>query len=431
MVSLVALNSSPAGSSANGESRLAAEPRVAANAPLDSSVNNGPASKASAGKGPTSKEPEKNSQAGNDPVIDSDQTDAAPDFQLPAEAGSPAETQWDASRLADPAGVNELPGWDGAAENPPDSESTPADTGTAALPEMTAEQWLLSMLGQQTVQIEARDNVGTNDAGLDEGAPVIGAQRLSRDRAGLPPEGGDAGQTGIQQERGQALGQSDRAADLASSSQVFKDVHTARIDGFDKNGVARLSAAEALINSEPVAQLSAPAGLAAAPAAGSNATATSINHNPQAPTLERSLTLHGPEAKWGEQLLHALRDNVALQVQKQIQSATIRLDPPELGSMEIFLSHESGRLSVHISAAQSDVARLLQQTSERLRHELTGQSLMQVNVQVSTDGQAGQRHSQQGRGWLSGEESAVADNQQASVPAQDKTARRSDILVTV
>jgi flagellar hook-length control protein FliK len=99
--------------------------------------------------------------------------------------------------------------------------------------------------------------------------------------------------------------------------------------------------------------------------------------------------------------------------------------------MEIFLSHESGRLSVHISAAQSDVARLLQQTSERLRHELTGQSLMQVNVQVSTDGQAGQRHSQQGRGWLSGEESAVADNQQASVPAQDKTARRSDILVTV
>src|SRR5690606_8551048 len=76
--------------------------------------------------------------------------------------------------------------------------------------------------------------------------------------------------------------------------------------------------------------------------------------------FQSTFKLPTAEAKWGEQLLHTLRDQVQVQLQQRIQNATIRLDPPELGSLEIFLSHESGRLNVHITASQSDVARLLQ-----------------------------------------------------------------------
>ena len=151
--------------------------------------------------------------------------------------------------------------------------------------------------------------------------------------------------------------------------------------------------------------------------------------SPQA--LERALKLQAPEAKWGEQMLHALRENVELQIQQKIQSATIRLDPPELGSMEILLSHESGRLNVQLTAANADVARLLQQSSDRLRHELVGQHFVQVNVQVGADS-SGQQGQQRQRAALAGDElplaAGVLEDEQQDSPA---AARARDVLVTV
>ena len=144
---------------------------------------------------------------------------------------------------------------------------------------------------------------------------------------------------------------------------------------------------------------------------------------------DRALKLQAPEAKWGEQMLHALRENVDLQIQQKIQSATIRLDPPELGSMEILLSHESGRLNVHLSAANADVARLLQQTSERLRHELVGQHFVQVNVQVGADS-GGQQGQPRQRPVLAGEEAPLAARPQEQ-EQQRESGRARDVLVTV
>ena len=155
-------------------------------------------------------------------------------------------------------------------------------------------------------------------------------------------------------------------------------------------------------------------------------------------TLERTLKLQGPETKWGEQLLQALRDNVELQMQQQrVQNTTIRLDPPELGSMEITLTHELGRLNVQISAQHSDVVRLLQQTSDRLRHELVAQNFTHVDVEIS-GGQHGQQQSQRDQARLFGEESVLANQQQADnsnadhlASEQQKSVRHSDVLVTV
>lgn len=95
------------------------------------------------------------------------------------------------------------------------------------------------------------------------------------------------------------------------------------------------------------------------------------------------------EPHWAQQLNLALGERLQLQMKDQIQHATIRLDPPEMGKIDISMHAENGRLQVTISASQSEVYRALQQTSNDLRQSLTGQNFMQVNVQIAPD--AGQR----------------------------------------
>ena len=146
------------------------------------------------------------------------------------------------------------------------------------------------------------------------------------------------------------------------------------------------------------------------------------------PVLERGLKLDTPQARWGEQMLHALRETVEVQVQQRFQQATSRLDPPELGSLEIYVSHESGRLSVHISAAQADVARLLAATSERLRQELVEHNSLQVQVQVSSDSQG---HSPRDQGRAPREHAIAEAAPQAQASAESSTQRDNGVLVTV
>lgn len=57
---------------------------------------------------------------------------------------------------------------------------------------------------------------------------------------------------------------------------------------------------------------------------------------------------------------------------------------------------DAGKLTVHIGANQSDVCRSLQQFSEDLRQHLTAQNFMEVNVQVSSEGQSQQQQQQSG-----------------------------------
>ncbi|WP_251835637.1 flagellar hook-length control protein FliK [Serpens gallinarum] len=143
---------------------------------------------------------------------------------------------------------------------------------------------------------------------------------------------------------------------------------------------------------------------------------------------ERTLKLQGSDAQRGEQMLHALRDSVDMQIQQKAQRATIRLDPPELGKLEIVVSQEVGRITIQINAGQADTLRLLQQTSDRLRQELLTQHFVQVNVQVGADSQSGQQSRQEPLRYA---ENAVRDN--VLEPSGDDTRQRdtSDVLVTV
>ena len=162
---------------------------------------------------------------------------------------------------------------------------------------------------------------------------------------------------------------------------------------------------------------------------GSEPVVTDRQQAAPASSADRTLHLQAPQARWGEQMVNALRENVDLQVQQKIQNATIRLDPPELGSLEILLSHESGRLNVHLSAANVEVARLLQQTSDRLRQELVAQHFVQVNVQVGSDGGGDPRQQRQSAELAEDAPRAALSVEQ---PEQDaRSTRQRDVLVTV
>ncbi|MBJ9329354.1 flagellar hook-length control protein FliK [Citrobacter amalonaticus] len=98
----------------------------------------------------------------------------------------------------------------------------------------------------------------------------------------------------------------------------------------------------------------------------------------------------------GEKLTVLLKERIHFQLGQQQQVSTIRLDPPSLGKLEIAIQLDAGKLTVHIGANQSDVCRSLQQFSEDLRQHLTAQNFMEVNVQVSSEGQSQQQQQQSG-----------------------------------
>ncbi|MBC9249838.1 hypothetical protein A9179_06070 [Pseudomonas alcaligenes] len=303
------------------------------------------------------------------------------------------------------------------------AERVPADAALEQPPgaqqELTAEQWLLSMLGQQQIQVAARESAAPTNPG------AVASMRL-------PAEGGLSRQTQV----------AAPAADAASQQPATQLPPATTKHAGDEALAALLARLPAQAGEAPAA---APAtGDAASAALGSSLLSQATLASPAqvgepvgnaaAPShLNQQLKLESPQAKWGEQMLGALRDNVELQLQQKVQSATIRLDPPELGSLEILLSHESGRLNVQIAAGNGDVARLLQQTSERLRQELVGQNFLQVNVQVSADSQSGQSGQQQARTRWQAEEPVLAAAPQAAEPAATARTERAgrDVLVTV
>lgn len=147
----------------------------------------------------------------------------------------------------------------------------------------------------------------------------------------------------------------------------------------------------------------------------------------ETPSVSTTVKLDPEPSRWAQQLQSALGERLQVQVKDQIQHATIRLDPPEMGKIDIAVQIENGRVQVTINASQGEVYRALQQVSNDLRQSLTEQNFVQVNVQVSS--QNGQREGQQ--------QSAPQKQQQDVMAAvsieADASARREDasVLLTV
>ena len=288
-------------------------------------------------------------------------------------------------------------------------------------PAVDPQQWLYMMLSQQAVQVQARDLAVSASPGLNaepNTAPVPPGMAAPNGQQPAGDHDADAQDTDVlaplagpaRTDRGPA------AEGLAIQLQRREPpaAHSVLALAIPRDSAPLAALVQALPGPELA---TAPAALAqGAPAHG--------------PVLERGLKLDTPQARWGEQMLHALRETVEVQVQQRFQQATIRLDPPELGSLEIYVSHESGRLSVHISAAQADVARLLASTSERLRQELVEHNSLQVQVQVQVSSDS-QGHSPRDQGRSPREHAIAEAAPQAQASAESSTQRDNGVLVTV
>ena len=95
-----------------------------------------------------------------------------------------------------------------------------------------------------------------------------------------------------------------------------------------------------------------------------------------------ALKLDTSPSQWGQQLLDTLKERVEMQVNQNIKQAHIRLDPPELGKLELTVRVEGDRLSVQLNASNPALREALLQSSERLRMSLSTQHSGGVDVNV-------------------------------------------------
>lgn len=323
--------------------------------------------------------------------------------------------QFDTARAEEPLPTDAalpLPAQALPVEEGPDSEAQAASPGEAS--PSGAESWLAGMLSQAGLVVQARDNppaqTNARVAGFATQALATPAQPAP---AAVKPEDVLLPPAELPEEPARPAAPAPREA-TQSQAQTLLQQHLATAAQAPDASVPTLPAAAI----EPRLPADGNPQAAATP--------------PAAPLFDRPLHLKGNnDAHWGEQMVTALRDNVELQLSQRVQNATIRLDPPELGAMEILVRHEAGQLNVQISASNGDVARLLQNTSERLRQELVGQNFLQVNVQVSSDSQPGQQGQPQ-RQRVPEEQQAVAANPRDAQPGERSAPRgERDVLITV
>ncbi|WP_068978404.1 flagellar hook-length control protein FliK [Aeromonas sp. EERV15] len=97
------------------------------------------------------------------------------------------------------------------------------------------------------------------------------------------------------------------------------------------------------------------------------------------------------QTQWGQQLVDLLRDKVELQVNQQVKQAHIRLDPPELGRLELTVKLDGDRLNVQLNVTNPAVRDALIQSMERLRMSLAPHHAGGVEVNVGQGGEQGQQ----------------------------------------
>lgn len=344
--------------------------------------------------------------------------------QQPAQSNTGERTLTVQSFLAqfDTAQVEE-PLQQPSAQVPVMPEALPAETRDSDTPGQQAdeaspsgaESWLAGMLSQAGLVVQARDNPPPQTSARVAGFATQAADSPAHPTpAAVKPEDMLLPPAELSEEPAKATAPAPREA-TQSQAQTLLQQHLAAATQASDSSVPALSS----VALDP-----------RLPAADGNAQPSATT--PASPLFDRPLHLKGNnEAHWGEQMVSALRDNVELQLGQRVQNATIRLDPPELGAMEILVRHEAGQLNVQISASNGDVVRLLQNTSERLRQELVGQNFLQVNVQVSSDAQSGQQ-GQQNRQRFVEEQFAVAANPRDAQAGERSSPRGdSDVLITV
>jgi len=135
----------------------------------------------------------------------------------------------------------------------------------------------------------------------------------------------------------------------------------------------------------PVAEQTTP-GVADAASSGLLAAQLPASNPPAATTTDTLRLPNGDPSQWRQTLGETLGERIVLERSKGNDQATIRLDPPSMGQIEISIRHEAGVLKVSIAATHTEVLNQLRGVGEALRQDLEQKHWGEVSVQVSQSG---------------------------------------------
>ncbi|WP_240222579.1 flagellar hook-length control protein FliK [Rheinheimera hassiensis] len=100
-------------------------------------------------------------------------------------------------------------------------------------------------------------------------------------------------------------------------------------------------------------------------------------------------------SQWGQKLVHLLSDKINLQLGQHIQRAQIRLDPPQLGLIELSVSIDGDRTTVQLYASNNQMREAMQQNLEQLRQQLAqrmgSEQLLDIDVRQQSQQQSEQQ----------------------------------------
>ncbi|MDO6745958.1 flagellar hook-length control protein FliK [Gilvimarinus sp. 1_MG-2023] len=131
------------------------------------------------------------------------------------------------------------------------------------------------------------------------------------------------------------------------------------------------------------------------------------------PVAQAQVTTSFQSPDWGQ----AVNQRVVLLAQQGIKTAEIRLDPPDLGPLQVKISINNEQTQVNFTSHHAVVREALDQNAFRLREMLAEQGMTQVDVDVSSEDQpqmAGHEGDSEGEAGGHGGEASQGESEQGS-----------------
>ncbi|WP_028110183.1 flagellar hook-length control protein FliK [Ferrimonas futtsuensis] len=130
-----------------------------------------------------------------------------------------------------------------------------------------------------------------------------------------------------------------------------------------------------------------------------------------------------------ERMAPELRERMMMMINSRTNQAEIRLDPPELGALQIKIQMNGDQAQVQLHTQQAQTREMVEQALPRLREMLAQQGITLADTQVSHGGggQAGTQEGEAaGEGSALGGDGMVEASDEALVTVQQMTGRNAD-----
>ncbi|MGI2880767.1 flagellar hook-length control protein FliK [Vibrio furnissii] len=112
------------------------------------------------------------------------------------------------------------------------------------------------------------------------------------------------------------------------------------------------------------------------------AASTEIKDAARGWVFKAAVDKHLTAEQMGQKLSALVADKVAVQYNAKASAATIRLDPPDLGKIDLLVRVDGGKVQIQVQASSHMTRESLQLTSDRLRDELLNQNFIDVDVHI-------------------------------------------------